>query len=54
MKGVTKERQGPTLGVHLREVSDKRGCESFEPRSHFISSLSLIVRVNVGTVVDSD
>ena len=32
-------------------------CERFEPRSHFISRLSLIVRVNVflnRTVVDSD
>ena len=32
-------------------------CERFEPRSHFISKLSMIVRVNVvlnGTVIDSD
>ena len=33
-------------------------CERFEPRSHFISRLSMIVRVNVvlnrTVVVDSD
>ena len=32
-------------------------CERFEPRSHFISSVSMIIRVNVvlnRTVVDSD
>ena len=45
IKGVTKGRQGPTLGVHLREVFDKR-------------DLSMIVRMNVvlnrTVVVDSD
>ena len=33
-------------------------CERFEPRSHFISSVSMIIRVNVvlnrTVVVDSD
>ena len=36
---------------------DLHYCEKFEPRSHFKSRLSLIVRVNVvlnRTVVDSD
>ena len=36
----------------------KKNCERFEPRSHFKSRLSLIVRVNVvlnrTVVVDSD
>ena len=45
IKGVTKGRQGPTLGVHLREVFDKR-------------DLSMIVRMNVvlnrTVVVNSD
>ena len=58
IKGVTKGRQGPTLGVRLIEVSDKRNCKRFEPRSHFISRLSMIIRVNVvlnrTVVVDSD
>ena len=35
-----------------------KGCESFEPRSHFIGRLSLIVRVNVvlnrSVVLDRD
>ena len=37
---------------------EKYLCERFEPRSHFISKLSMIVRVNVvlnrTIVVDSD
>ena len=45
IKGVTKGRQGSTLGVHLREVFDKR-------------DLSMIVRMNVvlnrTVVVNSD
>ena len=41
-----------------QEVYNRRECERFEPRSHFKSRLSLIVRVNVvlnrTVVVDSD
>ena len=43
---------------HLRSFGSSIYCERFEPRSHFKSSLSLIVQVNVvlnrTVVVDSD
>ena len=45
--------------MNIKDLSrrDVYNCERFEPRSHFISGLSMIVRLNIvlnRTVVDSD